>query len=301
MFKSILGAILCIALILSCKNDQAKSTAEPVAAKVDTPKLVTHKLIQKWETDTLFKVPESVIFDSKNKVLYVSNIEGKDPWGADGKGSIGKLGLNGKIINVDWVTGLQAPKGMAIFKDKLYVADLKTIVIIDIATGKIDRKMTIPLAKGLNDISIDATGVIYVTDSEGKKLYRVEENSPSVMIDTLAGPNGVLVSGKNLYLLNDGGLYRINQTNHNAMNKMVDGLDGGTDGVENVKDEDFIVSCWSGTVWYVNGDGRKEMMYDGKSLGKNTADIGYDPETKMVYVPTFWKNSVIAFELEENK
>ena len=41
------------------------------------------------------------------------------------------------------------------------------------------------------------------------------------------------------------------------------------------------------------------MVFDGKSLGKNTADIGYDPATKMVYVPTFWKNSVIAFELTE--
>jgi hypothetical protein len=71
-----------------------------------------HQLIKKWETDTVLKVPESVLFDAGNKVLYESNIDGTDPWGKDGKGSIGKIGLDGKIIKVDWVSGLNAPKGM---------------------------------------------------------------------------------------------------------------------------------------------------------------------------------------------
>src|SRR5262245_62784665 len=58
------------------------------------------------------KMPESVLYDGGNKVLYVSNIEGTDPWGKDGQGSIGKVGVDGKIIKVDWVTGLNAPKGL---------------------------------------------------------------------------------------------------------------------------------------------------------------------------------------------
>src|SRR5262245_14554248 len=53
-----------------------------------------HQLIKKWETDSTLKVPESVLFDAGNNVLYVTNIDGTDPWAADGKGSVGKVGLD---------------------------------------------------------------------------------------------------------------------------------------------------------------------------------------------------------------
>jgi hypothetical protein len=36
----------------------------------------THKLTKLWETEATLKVPESVRFDAKRKVLYVSNIDG---------------------------------------------------------------------------------------------------------------------------------------------------------------------------------------------------------------------------------
>src|SRR5258708_3371010 len=103
-----------------------------------------HQLIKKWETDSVLKVPESVLFDAGNNVLYETNIDGTDPWGMDGKGSVGKIGTDGKIINVEWVSGLNAPKGMGLYKGKLYVADLGTLAVIDIKAGKIIK--TIPVA-----------------------------------------------------------------------------------------------------------------------------------------------------------
>ena len=81
-----------------------------------------------------FKVPESVYFDKAGKVLYVSNIDG-EPWGKDGAGSIGKLGLDGKVIVAEWVKGLNAPKSMALSKGTLWVADLTEVVGIDVAKG----------------------------------------------------------------------------------------------------------------------------------------------------------------------
>ena len=53
-----------------------------------------------------------------------------------------------------------------------------------------------------------------------------------------------------------------------------------------------------GVIWYVNADGTKEKLYDGREEKRNTADIGFDPKTKTVYVPTFWKNSVVAYEVK---
>jgi len=62
-----------------------------------------HSLVKLWETDTLLKVPESVLVDVANNVLYATNIDGTDPWAKDGKGSIAKVNLYGKILDSEWV------------------------------------------------------------------------------------------------------------------------------------------------------------------------------------------------------
>ena len=107
-----------------------------------------HQLVKLWETDSVLKVPESVLLDAANKVLYATNIDGTDPWGKDGKGSVGKIGLDGKVISAEWVSGFNCPKGMGLYKGKLYVADLEELVVIDIATGKIEKKDTCQWGSG---------------------------------------------------------------------------------------------------------------------------------------------------------
>jgi sugar lactone lactonase YvrE len=255
-----------------------------------------HKLIKLWETDTLLKVPESVLFDADNKVLYVSNIDGTDPWGKDGKGSIGKVGLDGKIIATDWVSGLNSPKGLGIYKGKLYAADLSNLVVIDLKTATIEKTITVDGAEGLNDVSVGSDGVVWVSDSKTKKIFRVENGVSSLFLENLKGPNGVLMRGKDLYILDAGAAYKVN--NDKTLTMISDGMEGGTDGIENVTGNDFLVSCWQGSIWYVNADGKKDLLLDTKQEKKNTADIGFDPKTKTVYVPTFWKNSVVAYEVK---
>lgn len=255
-----------------------------------------HQLVKKWETDTILKVPESVLYDATNKVLYVSNIDGTDPWGKDGKGSIGKVGMDGKIIKVDWVDGLNAPKGMGLYKGKLYVADLSNLVEIDIKAGKITKTIPVDGSQGLNDVTVDKNGVVYVSDSKNKQVYRVENDKSELFLDKLKNPNGVLMRGDELYLLDNGGAYKVGKDK--SLTMLADGMDGGTDGIENVTGNDFLVSCWAGVIWYVNADGTKEKLYDGRDEKRNTADIGFDPKTKTVYVPTFWKKSVVAYEVK---
>jgi sugar lactone lactonase YvrE len=256
-----------------------------------------HKLVKIWETDTLLKVPESVLYDQANGVLYASNIDGTDPWGKDGKGSIGKIGMDGKIIAVDWVTGLNAPKGMGAHNGKLYVADLTDLVVIDIKKGIIEKRIPVAGASGLNDISVDKDGVVYVSDSKANKIYRIENGIQSLYVDNMKGANGVLMRGKDFYYLDAGGVYKLN--NDKTSTKIADGMEGGTDGIENITGNDFLVSCWQGAIWYVHADGTKELLLDTKAEKKNTADIGFNPKTKTVYVPTFWKNSVVAYKVSE--
>src|SRR3954451_17309212 len=96
-----------------------------------------HKLVKLWETDTVIATPESVL--PVNNVLYVSLIDGQ-PWDADGKGGVAKVGTDGKVINRYWVHGLNAPKGMAKVGNRLYVADIAEVAVIDLNTGKIEKK-----------------------------------------------------------------------------------------------------------------------------------------------------------------
>src|SRR5688500_12957923 len=111
-----------------------------------------HKLTKVWETKAALKTPESVRFDARRKVLYVSNIDG-EPWAVDGKGSIAKVGLDGKVIKAEWVKGLDCPKGLALSDDgkQLYVADAGAVVTVDIKSGKIKGKVAIPEGLQLND------------------------------------------------------------------------------------------------------------------------------------------------------
>lgn len=254
-----------------------------------------HKLEKKWETDTLLKVPESVYFDPANQVLYVSNIDGKSDE-KDGKGSIGKVGLDGKIIATDWVTGLNAPKGMGLVKNMLWVADLDEMAVIDIKTGKITKRIKIEGAKFLNDVTADSKGIIYVSDSRASIVYKIENGRVTIFLEKLKGPNGLLVYNKDLYVLDKGGLYKVGMGKN--LEKLADGMDPSTDGVENVQGNDFIVSCWAGVIYYVKGDGTTEQLLDTRDQKKNSADIGYDPKNKIVYVPTFFGNSVVAYQLQ---
>ena len=228
--------------------------------------------------------------------MYVSNLDGSDPWKADGKGSIAKVGLDGKIIAAEWVSGMNAPKGMGLYNGKLYAADLGNIAVINIASGKIEKNIPIQGATGLNDISIDPNGVIYVTEYLAKKLYKVANEKAELIAENLTQPNGVLFHNNELFLLDGTGMFKVNADK--SMAKITDGMEGGLDGIENIEGNNFIVSCWEGALWQVNTDGTKHLLMDTRKEKRSTADIGFDPATKTVYVPTFFRNTVVAYEVK---
>jgi hypothetical protein len=257
-----------------------------------------HKLTKLWETEATLKVPESVRYDAKRKVLYASNIDG-EPWADDKKGSIAKLGLDGKVIAAEWVTGLSAPKGLEMSRNGklLYAADTGGIVVIDIAKGKVKKKIPIPEGVQLNDLASDGKDTLYVSDSKGRKVFVVKGDKAEVFLDetVLKGPNGLLVHDGKLYVLDNNSLNEVQADK--SLKVLATGMEGGADGLEHVQGDEFLVSVWRGAVWYVKGS-EKELLFDGKAVGTSTADIGWDLATRTVYVPTFLKNSVIAFKVD---
>jgi hypothetical protein len=248
-----------------------------------------------WVTDTILKVPESVLVDDKENCLWVSNIDGASN-GKDGKGSISKLSKTGTPINLEWITGLNAPKGMAKYKQELYVADLTELVVIDIKKATIIKRVPIEGSVFLNDVTVNSKGAVFVSDSRTGKVHRYENNTTTIEVENLQGPNGLLSIEDQLLILDRGSLLSV--TPGGAISKIMDGMDPSTDGIERVAPNQYLVSCWNGIVYYVVAGAQKVTLFDTRSEKINSADIGYDAKKKIIYVPTFLKNSVVAYQLE---
>jgi len=158
-----------------------------------------HQLEKIWSTDTIVAIPESVLPDLKKGILYISLIDGGG-WDVDGKGGVAKLSIDGKKYEGNWITGLNAPKGLGMYGNRLYAADISEVVVIDIEKGKIEKRIPIDSAKGLNDITVTDNGVVYVSDSRTAKVWRIENDKPSLFLDSMRGVNGLKAIGNDLYI-----------------------------------------------------------------------------------------------------
>ena len=254
----------------------------------------THQLEKLWQTDTVVAVPESVLPDMKKNILYVSLINGGG-WVADGKGGVGKLSPDGKTYDSTWITGLNAPKGMGIVGDRIYVADITEVVVIDIAKNKIEKKIAIDSAKGLNDITVSGKDIVYVSDSRTGNIWRIEKDKPSLYLENVNGVNGLKAIGDDLFI---GGGKNFLKADRNKTLTTVATLTQGIDGIEPVGNGDFILTSWAGYIFYVSANGAVEILLETYQDKKNTADIGYDAKTKTVYVPTFNAKTVVAYKLK---
>jgi hypothetical protein len=252
------------------------------------------QLSKLWETDSTLKIPESVLYHAEGKVLYVSNIDGK-PSEKDLNGSISKVSLDGKRID-GWAINLSAPKGMGLYSDKLYVADINEVVCIDLKSGKPVQRVPIVGAVFLNDVTIDKAGVIYVSDSGTGKIHTVKDGNATTYIEGQMGVNGLLAVADELYFAAKGVLWKADK--NKALTKIAEGMDESTDGIVQTKSKDFIISCWNGIIYHVKADGSKQTLLDTRAAKFNTADIGFDPDKNVVYVPTFLKNRVVAYQLK---
>jgi hypothetical protein len=254
-----------------------------------------HGVTKLWTTDSVLAIPESVLFDAQNQLLYASLIDGK-PDSADGTGGVAKVGLDGKIRDANWVTGLDAPKGLGKHDNTLYAADLTQVDVIDISSGKLLRRIPVAGSVFLNDITIDANGVVYVSDSQTGKVHRIENGNVTTYLENLKRPNGLLAVGNDLYVLASGSLYKAGADK--KLTPITEGMDESTDGIEQVAPGEFLVSCWNGIVYYVKADGSKQTLFDTRPEKISSADIGYNVKNKIIYVPTFFGKSIAAYQLK---
>jgi DNA-binding beta-propeller fold protein YncE len=250
------------------------------------------KLNKLWETKDL-PTAESVLPDGN--WLYVSLIDGNSSE-KDGKGGIAFLNESGLIINKEWVKGLNAPKGMAIYNSIMYVADIDEVIKIDVKTARILEKIKIEGSLFLNDVSIDKKGNVFVSDTKLNNIYKIINDKPTLFLENITYANGLKCIKSDLYILKGPSIIKV--ASDKSITTIAEGLASGGDGLEPYKDG-FIGTCWAGLIYHIKKDGTVNLLLDSRNDKINTADIGFNPKTNILYVPTFLKNSVVAYQVTE--
>lgn len=145
-----------------------------------------------WQTGG-FALPESVLWNSETGLFYVSNM-GVDPMAKDGDGFIATLDASGAVQDMAFATGLDSPKGMAVAAGVLYVSDIDSVKAIDLASGEVTATYTGEGVVFLNDVTIGPDGMVYVSDTFGNAVFRVEGDGLALVAQGpgLAGANGLM-------------------------------------------------------------------------------------------------------------
>lgn len=243
--------------------------------------------------------PESVVSNAGGEVLYISNIGDKEAE----DGFISKANAEGEIIELNWITGLNDPKGLLVVDDFLYVTDNTEFVKMSVSEGKIIEKIPVEGSKSLNDITIDNEGNIYISDTGKSSIFRKSKDSGEIIewinSEELEHPNGLLAVGNDLMVSswgkeNPGPFKKVNITSKEISNISESGI-GNLDGVQLTENNNFLISDWqSGKIYLItpNGD-QKEILTSEKSAG----DILYLPNQKKLVLPMNFQNEVWFYSI----
>jgi DNA-binding beta-propeller fold protein YncE len=261
-----------------------------------------------WELKG-FDAPESVVFDPASNALYVSNIGGKI-WQKDRNSFLAKVSADGKMIERDWLTGLDSPTGLALDGGKLYVADIDQLVEIDIASKSIAKRYPAPGVKWFNDVASDGKGVVYVADSATNTIWRLKDGKFEAWLtdEALNAPNGLYVEGDTLLVAPFGAmaekgkdaklatLLKVSLSDR-SIKRLGTGLAlGNLDGVKPIEPGVYLVTDWaSGPLYRVDAQGNVVRLLD---LRQGTADVNFLPETKTILIPLMLDNALVAYKLE---
>jgi len=267
--------------------------------------------------DAGFMRPESVLMDTVADLYLVSNINGS-PLDKDDNGFISRVNPDGTIAELKWIDGensnvtLNAPKGMAIRGDTLFVADINCVRIFNRVTGEAADGECIEGATFINDLAVGPEGSVFVTDTgmregagglepsgtDGVYRYPFQAGRAGATLakgPDLGGPNGVAVSSRGIFVVTfrSGEILRF--TAEGEKTQVVQRPGWQLDGIVFTNDGGFLFSNWADSAVYkVDAGGKLAKLVTGV---ETPADIGYDPKRNRVLIPLFNKNEVVIQDL----
>lgn len=261
-------------------------------------------LVKAWESEAVFKTPESVVYDSLRHRLYVSNYN-RFPRGEVADDCISILDMEGRVVELRWITGLQAPTGLFIKGSSLYVVERDGISIFETETGTLLDKKVIDQPGFLNDVVVRHCGAIYYTDTspraaEQSYIGRLMVGRMDTLINESVNRSNGLSLDRNFLLLGNSGdqsLKRIEA--RTGICQTVAVLDSGIiDGIRVFDKDRYLVSHWEGRLFLVSEGEEPVVLLDLRDEGINLADFEYIARLRMLIFPTFKGGKVIAYTLK---
>jgi len=255
-----------------------------------------------------FQTPESVLYDPAADVYLVSNING-NPTATDDNGFISRLRPDGRVASLKWIDGssaavtLNAPKGMAISGETLYVTDITAIRMFDRRTGRQKGSVVVPGSTFMNDAAAAPDGSVYFTDSGLKPdfspsgtdaVYRLRQGVLSTVAKgaQLKTPNGIAVqpNGRLVVVTFSQGGETYELTADGRLRPLPSLPQGQLDGVVVLPGGALLVSSWAASAVYRVTGAAAEVLVPNVA---SPADIGYDRRRERVLIPLFQKNQVV--------
>lgn len=259
--------------------------------------------------------PESVISDGK--FLYVTNIgKALDPTAKDGDGFISKLSLDGKVIEpILNKTRLNAPKGTAIIRGMLYVADIDRIVGFEMATGKQLVNINLSPATGssfINDLTTRDDFTLFASCTDVGKIAEVNVRTGNVnIVADVKGANGITYdkATHRLYTcsfdfqnMKGGELGVISWKGGAPVYEKIGDVHGAFDGLALLDDHTLLVSDWgamdhpAGFVEKVDLNTNKATKLDWPVIN-GPADFFLNAGEKKIYIPEMVEGKLVIQQL----
>ncbi len=259
----------------------------------------------KWIVDGLNE-PESAVYHKQSDSIFISNING-DPLELDRNGYISKISVNGQILEKKWMRGFDAPKGLTVFKNFLFVSDVNKIWKIEVNTKK-KEFFKINNAGFLNDLTVDKKGVVFASDMFQNIIYKLENNKLYIWkkSNLLNSPNGLLIEGNYLIVATwgeissgfstkvRGRLLKVNLKTREIKRFFNTRPIGNLDGIVFNKDNGYLVTDWiQGKLLSIN---RKGVVVKTKKISEGSADLEVVMHKNLILIPMMKNNNLTAFE-----
>jgi DNA-binding beta-propeller fold protein YncE len=272
--------------------------------------LMSISLCYSQQTISGFEVPESVIKSGDR--LFVSNMGGAkpDPMALDSNGFISELSTDGRIIHQKFQKSvLNSPKGLAIVKDVVYVADINRVVGFNIHSGDQVFEADIP-AKMLNDLCKVDDNHICVSETMSGRIMLIDLTNRSIrFLGSIEGANGVTYDEKTgkLYAVGmganmSGGKMYVKDLKSvdTTFSELLNSPTGIFDGLEMFDNSHLLASDWvsftskNGRLVVYDIDNHTTKVYE---VDAGPADITYDKSSHQVYIPQMMNNSLLIQDM----
>lgn len=294
----------------ACGGSRRPAREPAVAAPAMSPRAEAETRLPLFVRDVGFETPESVVHDPRSDRYLVSNVVGA-ALERDDRAFITRVRPDGSIESLHWIDAsqpgveLHAPKGMALWDDVLYVADIAHVRKFDRTSGKPLGAVTFDGAAFLNDVAIDDQGMLYASDSGlgpgyrpvgSDAVHRVDGSGaarPFVRSAELGGPSGLCIIDGKLWVASFGRgevyeLSALGQRSHVSRPPA-----GSLDGLAAWAGRLFVSSWEKAAVYERTADGFVERI-----TGVDApADLAIDEKRRRLLVTHYRENALSIHQL----